>query len=236
MEPQASAQAEADRLKREAAAHFEAGRTEDARVRYSEALRLSPQDLDARTGVINCTVRLGREALARNDPARAISHFQLALEFGPYHPEADDGLRQAAKMEQEKAGRDPFGEALESLGPVKALREIQTADRVVGKMAGTAPPSQVIKRTLDARREDLAQGGAPPRDKRIEHEMAAAWRRRWFYRSLPVVAVAGAIVLYALTGAPAVLNWGALLGLFAGLWDYVFVERGSVAAARLARP
>ncbi len=224
-----------ERLKREAAESLAAGRADEARIRYSEAMRLSPQDIEARNGLVRCTVILGHQALAEGKAGRAVSHFQLALELSPFHPEADAGLRQAAKTERAGASADPLGAVLDSLPPVKAFRELQTADRVVGKVVGRRP-TQVLQQTLEARREGLAQGHAPPREKRIEHEMASAWRRRWIYRALPVVVVSASLVLWALTGATAVVNWGLLLGAFAALWDWVFVERGREAAARLARP
>jgi len=231
----AAPQEHLERLKREAAAFLADGRPEEARVRYAEAMRLAPQDLEARNGLVRCTVILGNQALGKQEPQRAVSHFQLALELSPFNPEADAGLRAASKAERTGAGGDPVGAALESLPPMRALRELQTADRVVGKVAGQRP-TQILKQTLEARREGLAQGGAPPRDQRIEHELARAWRRRWFYRTLPLGLVAASLVLWALTGALALVNWGLLLGAVAALWDWVFVERGSASAARLARP
>jgi tetratricopeptide (TPR) repeat protein len=224
-----------ERLKREAAACLADGRAEDARVRYAEAMRLSPQDLEARNGLVRCTVILGHTALAQQQPARAVSHFQLALELSPFHPEADAGLREAAKVEGRRSGADPMGAAFEAFPPVKVFRDLQVADRVVGKVAG-ARPTQMIKQTLEARREGLAKEGAPPREKRIEHELARAWRRRWFYRAVPVAIVAASIVLWVMTGALALVNWGLILGGFAALWDWMFVERGAAAAARLPRP
>lgn len=235
MEGMAEGAGDLDRLKREAAAFLAEGRPDQARVRYAEVMRLAPQDLEARNGLVRCTVILGNTALAQQNPSRAVSHFQLALELSPFHPEADAGLRQASRAERSASGRDPLAAALDALPPLKVLRELQTADRVVGKMAG-ARPTQMIQRSLEARRQGLSKQGAPPREERIEHEMARAWRRRWFYRSLPLVLVAASVVLWMLTGALALVNWGFILGAVAALWDWVFVERGAGAAAHLARP
>lgn len=213
-------------LKRAGATLFAEGRVEDARVRFSEALRLAPKDLEARDGLVKCAVAQGHAALDGGEVDRAISHFQMALELSPFHPEADAGLRRAAALAEGRASREPLGAALESLPPVRALRDLQAADRVVGKVAGTPRPSQILKESLDSRRSGLAAQGAPPRERRIEHERAAAWRHRWFYRTLPPAVVAASALLWVLVGNAGLLNWGLLLGGFAALWDVAFVERG----------
>jgi tetratricopeptide (TPR) repeat protein len=224
--------AEVEALLKSAADHFGAGRVEEARKRYSEALRTAPRDLEARDGIARCAVALGNRALEAGQVDRAIAHFQVALELAPFHPEADAGLRRADAVARKRAGDDALGAAIEGLAPVRALRDLQVADRVVGKMAGMQRPSAIIQGTIEARRQGLAKQGAPPREHRIEHEMAAAWRKRWFYRLLPVAVIAVAAALWLLTGAVPVLNWGLLIGGFAALWDYMFVERGSSAAER----
>ncbi len=224
---------DADSLKRDAAYHFGEGRIDQARRRYSEALRLSPRDLDAREGLVRCLVALGEAALSLGKTDQAIAHYQLALELSPFHPAADAGLRRAAAGEEKRVSGDAFGAALEALPPVKALRNLQVADRVVGKVVGTKPPSELLRGSLEDRRAGLAAGGAPPRERRIEHELAAAWRRRWIHRLLPIAIAAAAVGLWAVVGAVEVLNWGLLLGGFAAVWDYVFVERGALAAKRL---
>jgi tetratricopeptide (TPR) repeat protein len=221
-------------LKEEGFAALAAGRPEDARRRFAEALRLAPRDVDAREGLVRANIALGHAALARDESERAVSHYQVALEMSPFHPEADAGLRKAAAAERRKdAGPDALGFALDALPPVKALRDLQVADRVVGKMAGTAP-SAVVRQSLEGRRAGLAAEGAPPRERRIEHEMALAWRRRWAFRALPPACAVTALALFAFTGTPLVLNWGLLLGLFALAWDVAFVERGAAAHRRLS--
>jgi len=77
----AAPQEHLERLKREAAAFLADGRPEEARVRYAEAFRVAPQDLEARNGLVRCTVILGNQALGKQEPQRAVSHFQLALEL-----------------------------------------------------------------------------------------------------------------------------------------------------------
>ncbi len=218
-------------LKQEGEAHLTAGRVEEARKRFSEALRLAPRDLDARDGMVRCAVAQGDGALSAGDSRRAVSYYQMALELAPFHPQADAGLRRAAEVEQRKAGDDAFGRALDALPPMRALRDLQTADRVVGRMTGTAP-TQAIRASLETRRAGLAASGAPPRQHRIEHEMAAAWRRRWLYRLLGPAVVGLSLALFVLTGSAYALNWGLLLGVFAVAWDVAFVERGQAAARR----
>lgn len=218
-------------LKREASAALGSKQVHEARKRYSEALRLAPRDLEARDGLVMCNIALGDAALAAGDADRAVSHYQVALELSPFHPEADAGLRRAAGLSKEKHGADTIGLALEAIPGVRTLRDLQLADRVVGKVAG-AQPSKIIQASLEERRVNLAASGAPPREKRIEHEMAAAWRRRWLYRALPIAIVAASAVLWLLTGSPHVLTWGLLFGLFASIWDLTFVERGAAAAGR----
>jgi len=218
-------------LKREAEAELASGKVEEARKRFSEALRLAPRDLDARDGIVRCAVAQGDAALAAGDSSRAVSHYQMALELSPFHPQADAGLRKAAALEQRKSGDDAIERALDVLPPVRALRDLQTADRVVGRMTGT-PPTQMLRESLETRRVGLAASGAPPRQHRIEHEMAAAWRKRWLYRLLGPALVAVSLLLFVATGSVYALNWGLLLGIFALAWDIAFVERGQAAARR----
>jgi tetratricopeptide (TPR) repeat protein len=228
------AQAQAASLKAGAEEALRAGRVEDARRAFSEALRLSPRDLEARDGVVRCTVALGDAALAARARDRAISHYQLALELSPFHPEADAGLRRAAQLPDDRAGSDALGSAFESLPPVRAVRDLQVVDRVVGKVAGTAP-SRAIRDSIDERRAGLEAAGAPPRHLRIEHEMATAWRRRWLYRAAPAAIMGASVLLWVATGSALVLNWGILLGVFAAAWDLAFVERGRAAHRRLGQ-
>jgi tetratricopeptide (TPR) repeat protein len=219
-------------LKQEAEAHLAAGRVEEARKRFSEALRLAPRDVDARDGMARCAATQGDAALAAGDSRRATSYFQMALELAPFHPQADAGLRRAAELEQRKSGDDAIGRALDVLPPVRALRDLQTADRVMGRMTGTAP-TQLLRDSLETRRAGLAASGAPPRQHRIEHEMAAAWKKRWVFRLLGPAVVALSLLLYGLTASAYALNWGLVLGIFAVVWDIAFVERGHAAARRV---
>lgn len=219
-------------LKREGEARMAAGQVEEARKQFSEALRLAPRDVDARDGLVRCAIAMGDAAVIAGDRDRAVSHYQMALELSPFHPQADAGLRRAAALEDKRSDGDPIGAVLEAFPPVRAMRDLQTADRIVGKMSGTAP-SKVLKDTMDSRREGLAAQGVRPRALRMEEERAAAWRRRWLYRSIPAAAVGVAVVLWMATGSILVLNWGLLLGIFAAVWDVAFVERGEAAAKRL---
>jgi len=211
---------------REAREQLAAGRPEAARVRLSEALRLAPKDLEARSAMADCATALGEAALRRGDVEPAIANFQMALELAPFHPAADAGLRRAAEVSRENAPRDPLIAVIDSLPPVRALRDLQSAERTVARMTGTAPASALLRERIDAREAELKASGKPSRDQRVEREMAAAWARRWWYRALPPVALGVSVALGLLLSAPSLLMWGVLLAIFAGAWDLFFVERG----------
>ena len=223
---------DAARLVGEAREQLAAGQPEAARVRLSEALRLAPKDLEARSAMADCATALGEGALRRGDIEPAISHFQMALELAPFHPAADAGLRRAAELSRENAPRDPLIAALDSLPPVRALRDLQSAERTVARMTGTAPASALIRQRFDAREAELQAAGKPSRDQRVERELEAAWARRWLFRALPALALGISGVLGLLLSAPGLLMWGVLLAVFAGAWDVFFVERGRTLAQR----
>lgn len=229
--PEAAAPAEENpevaRLKKEGLVLLKAGRPEEARVRYSEALRLSPKDLEAREGIASCAVLQGNAALDRGEVDAAIAHFQMALELVPFHPAADAGLRRADALSRERASKaDPIAAAIDALPPVKAFREARTAERVLARVTGTPRASEMVRQRLEAREAQGAAATEMTRAERLAREELAAWRRRWFFRSLPAAAMAVSAALAAALSAPALAWWGIVLAIFAALWDLVFVERG----------
>jgi tetratricopeptide (TPR) repeat protein len=215
------------RLKREARDHFAAGRFEAARSTFAEALRQHPKDLDAREGLVASVVALGHRALDGGVVEVAIAHFQMALEMSPFHPGADAGLRKADALARERAPKDALGVAFEALPPVKAFRDLQAAERTVAKVTGMPPASQIVRARVDAREAGLVAAGAPPRERRMEHERAAAWRRRWVFRTLPAAVLGVGFVASMALGTLALLGWGLLFAGFAALWDLLFVERAA---------
>src|SRR6267143_374775 len=217
---------DAAQLLREGREHLSAGRLEAARVRLSEALRLQPRDLEGRAAMADCAAALGEAALDRGEVEAAISHFQTSLELAPFHPAADAGLRRAAARSSEDAPSDPLMLAIDSLPPVKALRDLQVAERTVARLTRTPPASTLLRQRIDSREAELAALGRPSREQRVEKELAAAWGRRWLYRSLPAVAIGASALLGLLLSAPGLLMWGLVLALFAGAWDVIFVEQG----------
>jgi tetratricopeptide (TPR) repeat protein len=226
---------EARRLLQEGREHLAEGRLEAARVRLSEALRISPKDLDARSAMADCATALGDAAVGRGEVESAIANYQMALELAPFHPAADAGLRRAAKLAPKNSSDDPLIAAIDALPPVRALRDLQTAERVVARMTRTTPASTVLRERLDTREAQTLAAGGLTREQRVEHEMAAAWRRRWLFRALPVVALGASGAAALVLGAPGLVMWGVVLALFAVAWDLLFVERG-VRFARLDPP
>ena len=228
MGPRASSAEAVARLVEEGRGLLHAGKPEEARVRFSEALKMAPQDRDARESMAACAVALGHQALERGSVEAAISHFQLALDIAPFHPAANAGLRRAARSPKPREAEDPLLAAIERLPPVQAFREAQVAERTIAKITGTQRPSQLLADRLDERRAAMEQSGATPREHRVASERARAWERRWLFRSLPMVAVAVAVGLWLATGAIGFMTWGLLLAVFAGVWALLFVEkRGS---------
>lgn len=205
------------------------GRVEEAREVYSHVLSQDPRNMKAREGIAACATASGHAALRDGDIARAVSHYQKALEIVPFHPGADDGLRRAAALAKEQAPRgDPLLAAIDRLPPVQAFREAKVAERVIARATGLPQPSAVVRERLNARHRAFAEAGAPPREERVERERESAWRRRWLFRLLPVAALAAGGALVAATGSVALLTWGALFALFALAWDLAFVERRRV--------
>ncbi len=202
------------------------GRVEDARILYSEALRLDPKDTLAREGVAACAVAAGHEALRAGETQKAVSHYQKALEIVPFHPGADGGLRRASQEAKKRAqSTDPLLAALDRVPLVQAFREARVAERVISRATGMPRASTVVRERLEERHQALASEGALPREQRVARERASAWRRRWLFRSLPVVAVGVSAFLVVATGVLTFLVWGALFGGFAAFWDLLFVER-----------
>lgn len=204
-----------------------AGKVEEARAIYSHRLSEDPRDMKAREGIAACATAAGHAALRAGEVEKAISHYQKALEIVPFHPAADDGLRRASKMAKERAANaDPLLAAIDRLPPVQAMREARVAQRVISKATGLPKPSDVVKERLDARHAELAASGALPREERVAHERAAAWRRRWLYRALPAVVFGASVLLIALTGATVLVMWGVIFAVFFVAWDVLFVEKG----------
>ncbi len=133
----------------------------DALLHYEQALH-ALQDLEDRVGpVLGEQLRLGEQALDRNQGATAMRHFELARAIAPHNRQARDGSRRARTIHE-------LFSLLEKGGNLEAAHRLQEAQQTYRQAMELDPLSPEARAALDRVTARLSEA-------QFSHRMAQAY-------------------------------------------------------------